>query len=85
MARPGLEPGTPRFSVVVQNLSNSGGIPANPLVLAVDRWMLDVRKLRSFVADLGTRGGFGAQSERSVAVCPVAYLPNRAAQPLDRP
>jgi hypothetical protein len=28
MARPGLEPGTPRFSVVDRNLSNSGVIPA---------------------------------------------------------
>src|SRR3954470_22348634 len=37
MARPGLEPGTPRFSVVEPNLSNSGVTPANLRVVAIDR------------------------------------------------
>src|SRR4051812_46576769 len=52
MARPGLEPGTPRFSVVGLNLSNSDGIPAIPHVLAPGSRGLDTRKLRSFLVDL---------------------------------
>jgi hypothetical protein len=62
MARPGLEPGTPRFSVVVQNLSNIGGIPANTPVCA-GRWRsANRRKLRLFIAGLGTGTRSGAQS-----------------------
>jgi hypothetical protein len=61
MARPGLEPGTPRFSVVGRNLSNSVVIPANMRLLAVERHGLDVRKLHSFLLDLGTETRFGAQ------------------------
>ena len=72
MARPGLEPGTPRFSVVEQNLSNNGGIPANVRVRAW-RWRRsDSRKLRSFLVDLGTDTRFGAQSDRCIAVYAVA-------------
>jgi hypothetical protein len=62
MARGGLEPPTPRFSVVVQNLSNIGGIPANTPVCA-GRWRsADRRELRLFIAGLGTGTRSGAQS-----------------------
>jgi hypothetical protein len=72
VARPGLEPGTPRFSAVEQNLSNSGGIPANtPFSVGLSRGA-DHRKLRSFLADLGTETRFGAQSGCSIAVRAVA-------------
>jgi hypothetical protein len=62
MARPGLEPGTPRFSVVAQTVSNTGerpGIQRFPVVAS--------RRARSaqiafFLADLGTRLQLGAQS-----------------------
>jgi hypothetical protein len=64
VARPGLEPGTPRFSVMDRNLSNSRGIPAFEWVLAIDPHQLDVRKLRSFRVDLGTESRFGAQHGR---------------------
>src|SRR5687767_13005432 len=47
MARPGLEPGTPRFSVVEQDLSNSGRIPANTDVLELPRSRPGCRNLRS--------------------------------------
>src|SRR5215211_4733564 len=76
MARPGLEPGTPRFSVMDRNLSNSRGIPAFERVLAIDTHQLDVRKLRSFRVDLGTESRFGAQW----ALAPVAP-PRRVACP----
>jgi len=49
---------------VVLNLSNSGVIPAIPYVLATWCPGLDVRKLRSFVVDLGTEMSFGAQWRR---------------------
>jgi hypothetical protein len=61
MARPGLEPGTPRFSVVDWDLSNSRGIPAIHGVPDSSARRLDVRKLRSFVANLGTERRFGTQ------------------------
>ena len=61
MARPGLEPGTPRFSVVGQNVSNSDAIPAVQRVLAIESDRLDVRKLRSFLEGLGTEMRCGAQ------------------------
>jgi hypothetical protein len=61
MARGGLEPPTPRFSVMDGNLSNSRGIPAFEWVLAIDPHQLDVRKLRSFRVDLDTESRFGAQ------------------------
>jgi hypothetical protein len=70
MARPGLEPGTPRFSVVAAKLSNSAESPAVWRLLERHDHQRDLRKLRFFVADLGTRGGFGAQSDRSVADVP---------------
>jgi hypothetical protein len=76
MARPGLEPGTPRFSVVDQNLSNSGGIRAIQRVLVSDRGGVDVRKLRSFVAGLGTERRFGAQW---VGFEPVSHTENEHA------
>jgi hypothetical protein len=68
MARPGLEPGTPRFSVVGQNLSNSGGTLQIRQSCGTMAEEADRRKLRSFLADLGNETRFGAQSDRSVAV-----------------
>ena len=53
MAGPGLEPGTPRFSVVDWDLSNSRGIPAIHGVPDSSPRILDVRKLRSYVANFG--------------------------------
>jgi hypothetical protein len=61
MARPGLEPGTPRFSVVDRHPSNSPETPAVSRLLACRAHARDRRKLRLFVADLGTRKHFGAQ------------------------
>ena len=43
VARPGLEPGTPRFSVVGRNLSNSSEIPAVEQVITTERQRLDAR------------------------------------------
>jgi hypothetical protein len=68
MARGGLEPPTPRFSVVGLNLSNSGAIPAIPYVLAAECRGLDTRKLRSLLVDLGTEMSFGAQWRRPLRV-----------------
>ncbi len=61
MARPGLEPGTPRFSVVGRNPSNNAEKPAVLRYLDRRDHQPDVRKLRSFVADWGTRLRFGTQ------------------------
>jgi integrase len=61
VARPGLEPGTPRFSVVGQKSSNSAESPAFWRFLGRRNRGPDRRKLRSFVADLGTRMSLGAQ------------------------
>ena len=61
MARPGLEPGTPRFSVVDQELPYTAEIPASQRVLASPWCKLDVRKFRSFLGDLGTERLLGAQ------------------------
>jgi hypothetical protein len=62
VARPGLEPGTPRFSVVGRNVSDSRAMPAIERSLAVEPPRSDVRKLRSFAVDLGTQFRLGAQS-----------------------
>jgi hypothetical protein len=51
MARPVAEPGTPRFSAVARNLSNSDETPAFSRFLRRRDQQLDRRKLRSFVAD----------------------------------
>ena len=53
MARPGLEPGTPRFSVVRSRLSNVAEIPANPLDPNGLARLETSRKFRSFLADSG--------------------------------
>ena len=64
MARPGLEPGTPRSSVVGWNLSNPGVIPA--VQRSCQRlFPSSSRNLLSFRVDLGTGTRFGAQSARS--------------------
>jgi hypothetical protein len=57
--------GHPRFSVVEQNLSNRRENPAIQRVLRIDLCEADLRKLRSFAADLGTETRSGAQSGRS--------------------
>jgi hypothetical protein len=61
MARPGLEPGTPGFSVVGQKSSNTAESPAFWRFVGRRDQEPDRRKLPSFVADLGTRMGFSAQ------------------------
>ena len=60
------------------DLFNSDGIPANALASA-ERWRrTDRRKLRSFVAHLGTQTPFGAQSGRSIAVRDMACTSSEA-------
>ena len=61
MARPGLEPGTPRFSVVEQILSNSAESPAIWWFIYPCDHQLNDRKLRSLLADLGTGKRASAQ------------------------
>ena len=53
MARPGLEPGTPRFSVVRLPPSNSREMPANITLSCIQRRRLDQCKFRSFRRDSG--------------------------------
>jgi hypothetical protein len=62
MARPGLEPGTPRFSVVGAEASNWPEAAANRWVPSRRQMRGDCRKKRSFAVDLGTQVGPGAQS-----------------------
>src|SRR4029453_6127278 len=62
MARPGLEPGTPRFSVVGAEASNWLEAAANRRIPSRRQMRGDCRKLRSFAVDLGTQVGPGAQS-----------------------
>jgi len=70
MARPGLEPGTPRFSVVRANLPNWAEIPGKPQV----RWSVAKRAnscdLRSFALRLGTEVGAGTQCSQASAPNP---------------
>jgi hypothetical protein len=70
MARPGLEPGTPRFSVVRANLSNRAEIPGKQRV----RWSVAKRAiscyLRSFALRLGTEVGSGTQCSQASAPDP---------------
>jgi hypothetical protein len=49
MARPGLEPGTPRFSVLGRNLSNCPESPATSRVRTSRRSLVDLCKLRSLL------------------------------------
>jgi len=60
MARPGLEPGTPRFSVVDRNRSNRVESPAVPGVHIVNERRDEVRNLHSFLVDSGTGTRLGA-------------------------
>jgi hypothetical protein len=62
MARPGLEPGTPRFSVVGRKRSNCHGMPGIPRFSECGGCGEDVRKLRSFAVDLGTEINLSAQT-----------------------
>ena len=78
MARPGLEPGTPRFSVVDQDSSNTRGTPAFERVLASPSHRLNVRKLRSFRADLGTEMCFGARGSLARVASPRSVDPFRS-------
>jgi len=54
MARPGLEPGTPRYSVVGRNRSNKVESPAIPRVLLRHGRREEVRNFHTFLADSGT-------------------------------
>jgi hypothetical protein len=76
MARPGLEPGTPRFSVVGRNLSNSAESPANPAGSRDGPTRAGCRKLRSFLADSGTRMPFSAQWARCGHGIPLLTPPS---------
>jgi hypothetical protein len=53
MARPGLEPGTPRFSVVRVGAARGPQIPGSYVVSAGVRRSQDVRSLRTFIAVCG--------------------------------
>jgi hypothetical protein len=53
MARPGLEPGTPRFSVVRANLSNEPESPGKQRVLTVGLAAAKARRFHSFPPDSG--------------------------------
>jgi hypothetical protein len=53
MARPGLEPGTPRFSGVRVSLSNRAKPPANKRDRAALQRAHNTRKFHSFFGDLG--------------------------------
>ena len=55
MARPGLEPGTPRFSGVRVSLSNGAKTPANRRDAAAPRRAQETRKFHSFPGDSGDR------------------------------
>jgi hypothetical protein len=62
MARPGLEPGTPRFSVLRPNLSNWTKSPAIKRLLVGSLLEAVVSYLRTFALQLGTQIGLGTQS-----------------------
>jgi hypothetical protein len=53
MARPGLEPGTPRFSVKCTRIPNGAEIPAHRRVSAATAWRTKVRKMHEMVGDVG--------------------------------
>jgi hypothetical protein len=57
---PGLEPGTPRFSVVDRDPSNYVESPAFSEVCVVGVRRGEVRNLLSFLADSGTETRLGA-------------------------
>jgi len=54
VARPGLEPGTPRFSVVGRDVSRARLMPAIARVFTTESYEINVRTLHSFRAGLGT-------------------------------
>ena len=70
MARPGLEPGTPRFSVLTPNLSNQGKSPAIKRLLVGSVKEAEVSYLRTFALQLGTQ---------------IGLVPNRRRWPRRRP
>ena len=61
MARPGLEPGTPRFSVLGPNLSNWAKSVAIKRLLVGSVREAEVSYLRTFALRLGTKINFGTQ------------------------
>jgi hypothetical protein len=61
MARGGLEPPTPRFSVLRPNLSNWAKSPAIKRLLGGSLKEAQVSYLRTFALRLGTEIGFGTQ------------------------
>jgi hypothetical protein len=70
VARPGLEPGTPRFSDRCAPNPNRPGIPAHKRVSAPPARRPEVRKLREMVGDVGhgvARGPMGVPA-RTVGV-----------------
>ena len=75
MARPGLEPGTPRFSVLRPNLSNRAKSPAIKRLLVGSPREAGVSYLRTFALQLGTQISFGTQSTPMAATSPVNARP----------
>jgi hypothetical protein len=71
MARPGLEPGTPRFSVLRPNFFNWAKSPAIKRLLVGSLQEAQVSYLRTFPLQLGTQIGFGTQSTPMAATSPV--------------
>src|SRR2546421_7577958 len=71
MARPGLEPGTPRFSEADDEPSNRRKSAGNDGVRCVDHRRPKPRKFHSFLAYSGTETRFSAQwrTGRLVADC----------------
>jgi hypothetical protein len=70
MARPGLEPGTPRFSVLRPNLSNRAKSPAIKRLLVGSPREAEVGYLRTFALQLGTQISLGTQSTPMAATSP---------------
>ena len=73
MARPGLEPGTPRFSVVRSSLSNDAENAANSRLRRGQAHVCKLRKFHGFLADSGDEGRLVSQSgTRLTSSGPVA-------------
>jgi hypothetical protein len=74
MARPGLEPGTPRFSVVRVCLSNRAKTPAYKRDTTALRRVRETRKFHSFLGHSGDRGRPVARRGASAAYEPAPAL-----------
>src|SRR5215208_6276156 len=66
MAKPGPEPGTPRFSGLCSRVSNTPKSLHRSLVVAVKAPSVDSQCLRTFRLGLGTRTAASTQSDPSL-------------------